>query len=137
MIEKAIALSGLNDWVRQLPAGYDTWVGEGGIGLSGGEARRVAIARAFFRDAPLLLMDEAMTSLDPLNEQLIQASIRELQKNRTVLVIAHRPSTAKCADRILVLRDGCLIESGAHENLLTNRTGFYTRLVSTTSGGVP
>lgn len=134
MVEKAIALSGLNDWVRQLPAGYDTWIGEGGIGLSGGESRRIAIARAFFRDAPLLLMDEAMTSLDPLNEQLIQASIRELQKNRTVLVIAHRPSTAKCADRILVLRDGCLIESGTHETLI-NKSGFYCRLVSGATGG--
>lgn len=134
MIEKAIALSGLNDWVRQLPAGYDTWIGEGGIGLSGGESRRIAIARAFFRDAPLLLMDEAMTSLDPLNEQLIQKSIRELQKNRTVLVIAHRPSTAKCADRVLVLRDGCLIESGTHEALI-NKSGFYCRLVSGSTGG--
>ena len=134
MVEKAIALSGLNDWVRQLPAGYETWIGEGGIGLSGGESRRIAIARAFFRDAPLLLMDEAMTSLDPLNEQLIQASIRELQKNRTVLVIAHRPSTAKCADRILVLRDGCLIESGTHETLI-NKSGFYCRLVSGATGG--
>ncbi len=134
MIAKAIALAGLEDWVRQLPTGYDTRIGEGGIGLSGGEARRVAIARAFFRDAPLLLMDEAMTSLDPLSERLIQDSIRELQKKRTVLVIAHRPSTAKCADRILVLDKGALVECGAHETLLTNKAGLYSRLVPATAG---
>ena len=135
-VYKAIALAGLKDLVRRLPVGCDTRIGEGGIGLSGGEARRVAIARAFFRDAPLLLMDEAMTSLDPLNEKLIQDSIRELQKNRTVLVIAHRPSTAKCADRILVLDKGSLVESGTHETLLTSKNGFYRSLVPATSGEI-
>ena len=135
-VYKAIALAGLEDLVRRLPVGCDTRIGEGGIGLSGGEARRVAIARAFFRDAPLLLMDEAMTSLDPLNEKLIQDSIRELQKNRTVLVIAHRPSTAKCADRLLVLNKGSIVESGTHEILLTSKNGFYRRLVPATSGEI-
>jgi ATP-binding cassette subfamily C protein CydD len=133
-IEKAIALAGLEDLVRRLPAGYDTRIGEGGIGLSGGEARRVAIARAFFRNAPLLLMDEAMTSLDPLSEKLIQDSINDLQKNRTVLVIAHRPSTAQCADRILVLNKGSLVECGTPKTLLTNKAGLYHRLLPATSG---
>ena len=87
-------------------------IGEGGRGLSGGEAKRIAIARAFFREAPLLLLDEAMTSLDPRNENAIQQEIRELQKNRTVLVIAHRLSTARSADRVLTLHDGQLIEAG-------------------------
>ena len=111
-LEQAAARAGLENWIEQLPAGYDTVIGEGGRGLSGGEAKRIAIARAFFRDAPLLLLDEAMTSLDPRNENAIQQEIRELQKNRTVLVIAHRLSTARSADRVLTLHDGQLIEAG-------------------------
>lgn len=111
-VELAAARAGLENWIEQLPAGYDTVIGEGGRGLSGGEAKRIAIARAFFRDAPLLLLDEAMTALDPRNENAIQQEIRELQKNRTVLVIAHRISTARSADRIIALHDGQLIEAG-------------------------
>jgi ATP-binding cassette subfamily C protein CydD len=111
-VEQAAARAGLENWIEQLPAGYDTVIGEGGRGLSGGEAKRIAIARAFFRDAPLLLLDEAMTALDPRNESAIQQEIRELQKNRTVLVIAHRKSTARSADRIIALHDGQLIEAG-------------------------
>ncbi len=111
-VELAAARAGLENWIEQLPAGYDTVIGEGGRGLSGGEAKRIAIARAFFRDAPLLLLDEAMTALDPRNENAIQQVIRELQKNRTVLVIAHRISTARSADRIIALHDGQLIEAG-------------------------
>lgn len=127
-VEEAAALSGLEDWIRQLPAGYDTPIGEGGVGISGGEAQRIAIARAFFRDAPLLLMDEAMTALDPFNENLIQESILRLQDRRTVLVIAHRPSTARKADRVLVFHEGSLVESGTHASLC-NRHGFYSSLV--------
>ena len=111
-VELAAARAGLENWIEKLPAGYDTVIGEGGRGLSGGEAKRIAIARAFFRDAPLLLLDEAMTALDPRNENAIQQEIRELQKNRTVLVIAHRISTARSADRIIALHDGQLIEAG-------------------------
>lgn len=111
-VELAAARAGLENWIEQLPAGYDTVIGEGGRVLSGGEAKRIAIARAFFRDAPLLLLDEAMTALDPRNENAIQQEIRELQKNRTVLVIAHRISTARSADRIIALHDGQLIEAG-------------------------
>lgn len=136
MVEKALALAGLENLVRRLPVGCDTRIGKGGIGLSGGEVRRVAIARAFFRDTPLLLMDEAMTSLDPLSEKLIQDSIRELQKNRTVLVIAHRPSTSQSADRILVLDKGSLIECGTPKSLVTNKAGFYHRLIPSTSGEI-
>jgi ATP-binding cassette subfamily C protein CydD len=112
-VEQAATRAGLESWIAQLPAGYDTVIGEGGCGMSGGEAKRIAIARAFFRDAPLLLLDEAMTSLDPRNENAIQQEIHELKKNRTVLVIAHRPSTARNADRILALHNGHLIEAGA------------------------
>ena len=132
-VEQAAARAGLESWIEQLPAGYDTLIGEGGIGLSGGEAKRVAIARAFFRDAPLLLLDEAMTSLDPRNETLILDSIRQLRQNRTVLVIAHRISTAQYADRILVLQAGELIEAGPHRSLAA-ASGFYARLIAATGG---
>ncbi len=129
-VEEAAALSGLEDWIRQLPAGYDTPIGEGGVGISGGEAQRIAIARAFFRDAPLVLMDEAMTALDPFNEKLIQESLLRLQDRRTVLVIAHRPSTARKADRVLVFHEGLLVESGTHVSLC-GRHGFYSSLIAT------
>ena len=132
-VEQAAARAGLESWIEQLPAGYATLIGEGGIGLSGGEAKRVAIARAFFRDAPLLLLDEAMTSLDPRNETLILDSIRQLRQNRTVLVIAHRISTAQYADRILVLQAGELIEAGPHRSLAA-ASGFYARLIAATGG---
>lgn len=111
-IEQAAAQAGLADWISQLPEGYETLVGEGGLVPSGGEAKRIAIARAFFRNAPLLLLDEAMTSLDPRNETAIQQVIRELQRDRTVLVIAHRQSTARCADRIIALQAGKLVDAG-------------------------
>jgi len=132
-VEQAAARAGLGSWIEQLPDRYDTLIGEGGIGLSGGEAKRVAIARAFFRDAPLLLLDEAMPSLDPRNETLILDSIRQLRQNRTVLVIAHRISTAQYADRILVLEAGELIEAGSHRNLAA-ASGFYARLIAATGG---
>jgi ATP-binding cassette subfamily C protein CydD len=116
-VESAAAAAGLDEFVRSLPAGYDTFVGDGGVGLSGGEIQRIAIARAFFRNAPLLLLDEPMSAVDPENESLIQESLGLLQKNRTVLMIAHRPSTAAKADRILLLKHGELVAGGIIDDI--------------------
>lgn len=116
-VEQAASAAGLDTFIRSLPAGYDTLVGDGGTGLSGGEIQRIAIARAFFRNSPLLLLDEPMSAVDPENENLIQDSINLLQKNRTVLIIAHRPSTAAKADRILILKDGELVAGGTTDDV--------------------
>ena len=116
-----------HDFICELPQGYDTRVGEGGLRLSGGQRQRVAIARAMLRDAPILLLDEATSSLDSENERLVQEALRRLVKGRTTIVIAHRLSTITDADRIFVLDGGHVAESGAHRELLA-RGGIYARL---------
>ena len=114
--------------------GYDAIVGERGVKLSGGQRQRIAIARAFLKDAPILILDEATASLDSESERLIQESLRELLHGKTAIVIAHRLSTIAHLDRIVVLEDGRIIEDGAHADLLA-AGGLYARLWGLQSEG--
>ncbi len=116
-----------DDFIRRLPGGYDTVVGERGFTLSGGERQRIAIARAILRDPPILILDEATSALDSASERLVRDAIAHLLEGRTVFVIAHRLATVQRADLILVLEDGRLVERGGHAALL-ERGGLYRRL---------
>ena len=111
----------------EMPEGYDTVIGENGGTLSGGERQRISIARAILKNAPVILLDEATSSLDPENEVEIQTALSELVKEKTVVVIAHRLRTVVNADQILVLKDGKLEESGTHEKLM-EKNGLYRQL---------
>ncbi len=115
------------EFIRRLPQGYDTPIGERGITLSGGQRQRIAIARAILRDAPLLLLDEATSALDAESETLVQGALARLMQGRTTLVIAHRLATVLSCDRILVLDHGKIVEEGTHESLASNG-GLYARL---------
>jgi ATP-binding cassette subfamily B protein len=115
------------DFLRALPEGLDTFMGEGGARLSGGQRQRIAIARALLRDAPLLLLDEATSALDAESERLVQDALDRLMEHRTTIVIAHRLATVRAADRIVVMDDGRIVEEGTH-NTLTARGGLYARL---------
>ncbi|MBE7210276.1 MAG: ABC transporter ATP-binding protein [Gluconacetobacter diazotrophicus] len=127
-IEAAARLANADGFIARLPDGYDTLVGERGVKLSGGERQRIAIARAFLADAPVLVLDEATSSLDSESEALVQEATERLMLRRTVIVIAHRLSTVVGLDRILVFRDGELVEDGRHEALLAEPDGVYRRL---------
>lgn len=118
----------IHDFIMSLPDGYQTIIGENGVGLSGGQKQRLSIARAFLKDAPILLLDEITSNVDPVNEALIQEAISELAKDRTVLVIAHHLSTIRSADQILVFQDGRIVQSGQHETLLSDSDGYYHKL---------
>lgn len=126
-IIKAAIAAEADDFIRRLPQGYDTRLGEEGLKLSGGQRQRIAIARAILRDAPILLLDEATSALDNEAERAIQATLFELQKGRTTLVIAHRLSTVQNADQILVLEQGRVVERGKHADLLSHG-GVYARI---------
>lgn len=115
-----------HDFITALPQGYETVVGEGGSTLSGGEKQRISIARAILKDSPIILLDEATASVDPENESLIQNAIRELVKDKTLVVIAHRLSTVRRADQILVIDGGTVADRGTHEELLS-RQGVYRK----------
>jgi ATP-binding cassette subfamily B protein len=127
-IEQAAWLANAHDFIGRLPRGYATLVGERGVKLSGGERQRVAIARAFLADAPILILDEATASLDSESEALIQEATERLMTGRTVIVIAHRLSTVRALDRILVFERGQIIEEGPHAALVVRRDGTYRRL---------
>jgi ATP-binding cassette subfamily C protein CydD len=118
-----------HEFIQALPQGYDTLIGERGARLSGGQAQRLALARAFLKDAPLLILDEATSNLDPETEDFIRESIERLMQNRMTLIIAHRLSTVYRADRIVVLDGGRVAEMGTHASLL-NQHGVYWRLVN-------
>lgn len=127
-IEEAARLASAHDFISRLPKGYSTLVGERGVKLSGGERQRVAIARAFLADAPVLILDEATSSLDSESEMLIQQAMERLMVGRTTLVIAHRLSTVRALDRLLVFDKGKIVEEGDHEALIRNPDGIYRRL---------
>ena len=119
----------VDDFVRSLPEGYDTVIGERGLRLSGGERQRISIARALLNNAPILILDEATSSLDSESESLVQQALENLIEGRTTIVIAHRLSTVRRADRILALSDGRIVEDGTHEELILHR-GLYWKLHS-------
>ena len=127
-VEQAAKLANAHDFIMRLPKGYATLVGERGIKLSGGERQRIALARAFLADAPILILDEATSSLDSESEALIQQAIERLMEGRTTIVIAHRLSTVRAMDRILVFDRGRVVEEGPHEALLTRQDGAYRAL---------
>lgn len=133
-ILKASKLAGAHDFIMKLPLQYDTLVGERGIKLSGGQRQRIAIARAFLKDAPILMLDEATSALDSVTEREIQNALDQVMKGRTTFVIAHRLSTLSRMDRILVFDKGSVIEQGSHEALLA-MDGHYARMWAMQAGG--
>ena len=126
-VEAAAQLAQLHDFIRSLPHGYDTMVGERGLKLSGGEKQRVAIARAMLKKPRILIFDEATSALDSQSEKAIQAELRAIARNRTTLVIAHRLSTVVDAQQILVMEKGRIVERGTHEELIVLK-GVYSRM---------
>jgi len=132
---RAAKLANCHEFIRELQDGYNTFVGERGIKLSGGERQRVAIARAILRNAPILILDEATSSLDSESERLIQEALENLMKKKTVIVVAHRLSTIMQMDRILVIQGGDVIEEGTHQELLKMKKGLYKRLWDVQAGG--
>ena len=123
-VEQAAKQSGCDAFIRNLDNGYDTVVGSAGSHLSGGERQRIAIARAILKNAPILILDEATSALDSESEKYIQTSIRELMKDKTVIAVAHRLSTLREMDRIVVMDKGRIVETGTHAALLRQK-GLY------------
>ena len=133
-VRRAAHLAHAAEFIEALPEGYRTLVGERGVKLSGGQRQRMAIARAILKDAPILILDEATSSLDSESEGLIQEALWTLMKGRTALVIAHRLSTVRRMDRLVVIEHGRIVEQGAHDALLA-RGGIYASLWAHQSGG--
>lgn len=127
-VREAATRAQCSDFINQVPDGYETLIGENGEKLSGGERQRISIARAIFKDAPVVLLDEATASLDAENESLIQSSLSELVKDRTVIIIAHRMRTVIDADKIIVLSKGEVVESGSSKALLARKKGFFSQM---------
>ncbi|EXJ13714.1 thiol reductant ABC exporter subunit CydD [Imhoffiella purpurea] len=128
-VREAARRARAQDFIEAMPDGYESLVGERGAGLSGGQIQRIALARAFLRDAPLVILDEATANLDPESERLVQEGIDELSRGRTLLVVAHRLATVRGADRILVLDRGRVAEQGTHEELAASG-GIYARMIA-------
>ena len=126
-IKKAARLAAADEFIERLPETYDTCIGERGVKLSGGQKQRIAIARAFLKNPPVMVLDEATSSLDTATEKLVQESLERLSANRTTITIAHRLSTIINSDRIFVLQNGVVAETGTHEELM-NKNGIYKRL---------
>lgn len=124
----AAQMAQAHEFIKKLPQGYETLVGERGVKLSGGQRQRIAIARAFLKNAPILILDEATSSLDSESEHAIQESLEKLMKERTVIAIAHRLSTLKKMDRIVVMEDGKIVEDGDPNDLLNKKEGFFKKL---------
>jgi ATP-binding cassette subfamily B protein len=134
-VRRALERAALGEFVDRLPEGLATRVGERGVQLSGGQRQRIAIARAFLKDAPILILDEATSHLDTISEQQIRAALEEWMVRRTSIVIAHRLSTIRNADTILVMEHGKVIEAGRHDELLA-RQGAYARLIAHQAGAL-
>ena len=132
-VVRAARLAGAHDFVLDLPQGYDTVVGEHGCSLSGGQRQRIAIARALVTDPRILIFDEATSALDYESERIIQENLAQICAGRTVFIIAHRLSTVRSADRLLVIDHGAVVEQGTHEDLL-GRGGPYARLYGFQNG---
>jgi ABC-type multidrug transport system fused ATPase/permease subunit len=128
-IEAAARAANAHDFIVRLPHGYDTELSEAGSGLSGGERQRLSIARAFLKNAPILILDEPTAALDTLSEELIFDAVEHLRQGRTTFVIAHRLSTVRSADRILVLDRGQLVAEGTHDSLL-QANALYQQLAT-------
>ena len=128
-IKKACEFAAATDFIEKLPQSYETLIGENGIRLSGGQKQRISIARAILKDNPIILLDEATSSLDADSEEKVQNAIINLTKNKTTLVIAHRLSTIIRADKIFVLQQGKIVETGKHSDLLKNSI-IYKNLYS-------
>ena len=126
-VEAAARNALAHDFILNLPEGYNTVIGERGVRLSGGERQRLAIARAILKNAPILILDEATSALDTESESLVASALQNLMTGRTVFVIAHRLSTVRRADRILVLEKGVIADSGSHEDLMSH-VGTYRKL---------
>lgn len=133
-VERAAERAQAHHFISTFPEGYDTIVGERGVKLSGGQRQRVAIARAMIKDAPILILDEATSALDSESEVAIQKALHELMVGKTVIAIAHRLSTLREMDRIIVIENGKIIEDGTHE-VLTKAGGTYARLWGHQAGG--
>ena len=133
-VKEAARLAHCNEFVENLPLKYETFVGERGIKLSGGERQRVAIARAILKKAPILIFDEATSSLDSYSESLIQDALENLMQDCTTIVIAHRLSTIMQMDRIVVVEKGRVVDMGTHEELLKKK-GMYQKLWNIQAGG--
>lgn len=124
-VVQAAKHAGAHDFIEKLPQGYDTYIGERGIKLSGGQKQRISIARVFLKNPPILILDEATSALDNESERIVQESLKELTRGRTTFTIAHRLTTIKNADSILVLTEDGIVEKGSHEELLREEGVYY------------
>jgi subfamily B ATP-binding cassette protein HlyB/CyaB len=125
---QAAKLAGAHEFILELPEAYDTMVGEHGDTLSGGQRQRIAIARALMTNPRILIFDEATSALDYESERIIQNNMQAICKGRTVLIVAHRLSAVRRADRIVVMEQGAIVEEGPHDELVRNKGGYYARL---------
>ena len=124
-IIRAAKLANAHEFISELPAGYDTYCGERGVKLSGGQRQRISIARAFLENPPIIILDEATSALDNESERAVQQSLEQLAKGRTTITIAHRLSTVRGADRIFVVTEEGISESGTHEELIRKKGVYY------------
>jgi subfamily B ATP-binding cassette protein MsbA len=133
-VRNAAIKANAHDFIMHLVNGYQTEIGEGGVQLSGGQRQRIALARAFLKDAPILILDEATSALDSGTEKLVQEALQRLVVGRTTIIIAHRFSTIYMVERIFVFHHGEIVETGTHNELLNREDGYYQRLFNAQYG---